>query len=443
MRDPSHLSDTSEESLAQLGLDSTLRELSLYDFQIEIGCPGKQLARTFEENPLIPGAILVRGGEFAGMVSRRRFLEIMSRPYAIELFSRRSLASLQGFVATEVLVRSGNTPIVAAARECLQRPPELLYEPVVVELRPDVYQLLDVHQLLVAQSRLHELATLLLQERGQELDRANAEITSLNEQLQAENIRLSAELDVTRRLQQMLLPKETELLQIPGLEIAGFMQPADEVGGDYYDVLNHDGRIKIGIGDVTGHGLESGVLMIMVQTAVRTLLANNETDPVRFLTALNRTIYENVQRMNSDKNMTLSLLDYKENRMHLSGQHEEAIVIRSGGEIELIDTLDLGFPIGLDEDIAEFIAQTSVQLNPGDTVVLYTDGITEAEDENKNLYGLERLCKVLKTNWYKSAEEIRKAAIEDVQEHIGNHKVYDDITLLVLKQKGVEAMEAV
>ena len=440
MRDPSYFSETSEASLASLGLDSTLRELSLCDFQIDITCPGKQLARSFDVNPLLPGAILVRGDRFAGLVSRRRFLEIMSRPYAIELFLHRPLYHLYSFVGSEALVRSGDTPIFDAARQCLERPPELLYEPIVVESEPDVYRLLDVHQLLIAQSRLHELATLLLQERGKQLDRANAEITSLNEQLQAENIRLSAELDVTRRLQQMLLPKETELLQIPGLEIAGFMQPADEVGGDYYDVLNHDGRIKIGIGDVTGHGLESGVLMIMVQTAVRTLLANNETDPVRFLSALNRTIYENVQRMNSDKNMTLSLLDYQENRIHLSGQHEEAIVIRRGGKIELIDTLDLGFPIGLDEDISDFVSQTSVHLNPGDTVVLYTDGITEAEDEDKNLYGLERLCKILGDNCYKSADEIRKAAIEDVRRHIGKQKVYDDITLLVLKQKETEVV---
>ena len=108
---------------------------------------------------------------------------------------------------------------------------------------------------------------------------ANQEITVLNDRLKAENMRMSAELDVTRKIQQMLLPKDRELNEVIGLDIAGFMESADEVGGDYYDVLQHQGRVKIGIGDVTGHGLESGVLMIMVQTAVRTLLAYNEPDP--------------------------------------------------------------------------------------------------------------------------------------------------------------------
>jgi len=108
------------------------------------------------------------------------------------------------------------------------------------------------------------------------------------QQLRAENMRMSAELSVTRRLQQMVLPTNQELKAVAGLDIAGFMEPTDEIGGDYYDVLQHDGRILFGIGDVTGHGLESGVLMLMAQTAVRTLLENGETDPVRFLNTLLR-----------------------------------------------------------------------------------------------------------------------------------------------------------
>ncbi|MEG4286137.1 SpoIIE family protein phosphatase [Microcoleus sp. A006_D1] len=264
---------------------------------------------------------------------------------------------------------------------------------------------------------------------------ANLEITVLNDRLKAENIRMSAELDVTRKIQQMLLPKDRELKEVIGLDIAGFMEAADEVGGDYYDVLQHEGRVKIGIGDVTGHGLESGVLMIMVQTAVRTLLAYNEPDPVRFLTAINSAIYDNVQRMKCDKNASLALLDYEEGMLKLSGQHEEMIVVRCNGSVERFDTIDLGFPIGLDADIAAFVAETVVQLHSGDVVVLYTDGITEAENMDKALYGLEQLIDVIQINWQRTAAEIRHAVIDDVRSHIGEQKVFDDITLLVLKQK--------
>ena len=269
----------------------------------------------------------------------------------------------------------------------------------------------------------------------QELAVANQEITVLNQKLAAENVRMSAELAVSRKLQQMLLPKEYELNQIPGLEISGFMEPAAEVGGDYYDVLSHNNHVKIGIGDVTGHGLESGVLMLMAQTATRTLLTNNETDPIKFLNTLNQTIHGNVKRMSCDKSLTLALLDYQDGKIQLSGQHEEVIVVRNDGEIERIDTLDLGFPLGLEVDIANFVAQTQIYLHSGDGVVLYTDGITEALNEQEACYGLERLCNVVQQNWQRSVQEIQQAVILDVQHHIGDQTVHDDITLLVLKQK--------
>lgn len=281
----------------------------------------------------------------------------------------------------------------------------------------------------------NEELELKVSERTAQLAQANTEIIALNDRLKHENLRMSAELLITRRLQEMILPKQQELNQVKGLEIASFMQPADEVGGDYYDVLSYDGRVKIGIGDVTGHGLESGVLMIMVQTAVRTLLENNETDPVKFLNVLNRTIYHNIQRMNIDKSMSIALLDYEEGKLRLSGQHEEMIVVRAKGKLEQIDTIDLGFPIGLEPDIAAFVAQKEILLNQGDIVVLYTDGITEAENNLGVQYGLERLCEVVNCNWQRSAQEIKQAVIDDVRSHIDAQKVYDDITLLVLKQK--------
>ncbi len=289
----------------------------------------------------------------------------------------------------------------------------------------------------MAQSLKESFATLeqKVKDRTAQLAQANQAIADLNQRLEAENVRMKTELDVTRQLQMMILPKEEELSQIQGLEIAGFMEPADEVGGDYYDVLQHNGQVKISIGDVTGHGLESGVLMIMVQTAVRTLLEHNETDPRKFLDVLNRTIYNNVQRMGSEKNLTLSLLDYQKDTLRLSGQHEEMIVVRSGGQVERIDTIDLGFPLGLEEDIINFVAHTHLQLYPGDVVVLYTDGITEAENLERVHYGVERLCDIVSQHWQQSAAEIRRLVIEDVQKHIGTQKVHDDITLLVLKQR--------
>ncbi|MCT7993564.1 AAA family ATPase [Laspinema olomoucense] len=272
-------------------------------------------------------------------------------------------------------------------------------------------------------------------ERTAQLAEANEEISALNELLKSDNLRMSAELDVTRQLQQKMLPRYEELQAIPGLEIAGFMEPADEIGGDYYDVLNHEGHIKIGIGDVTGHGLEAGMVMVMVQTAVRTLLVNDERDYVKFLNTINRMIHDNVARMRTDKNLTLALLDYADGVLRITGQHEEVLVVRGTGEIERLDTIDLGFPVGLELDISDFITQAEVELNPGDGVVLYTDGIPEAENMAGEFYGMDRLCAVVSQYWQESAEAIRSGVIQDVREFIGEQKVFDDITLVVMKQR--------
>jgi serine phosphatase RsbU (regulator of sigma subunit) len=275
-------------------------------------------------------------------------------------------------------------------------------------------------------------------ERTAQLAAANQEITILNERLKAENMRMSAELDVAHQLQQMVLPTESELKQIEEIEdldIACFMEPAEEVGGDYYDILEHEGHVKFGIGDVTGHGLESGVLMLMVQTAVRSLLEAEHLDSTQFLNILNRAIYKNVQRMKVNKNLTLSLLDYQNGRLRLTGQHEDVLVVRQNGEIERIDTFYLGFNVGMVADIAAFVSHDDIQLQPGDGVVLYTDGVTEALNSDRKFYGVERLCEIVSRNWYFSASEILKIIIADVRQHIGMQKVDDDITLLVIKQK--------
>jgi serine phosphatase RsbU (regulator of sigma subunit) len=97
--------------------------------------------------------------------------------------------------------------------------------------------------------------------------------------------------------------------------------------------------------------------------------------------------------------------------------------------------LGLGFLIGLEEEIAKWVATKTISLQPGDGVVLYTDGITEAANMENELYGIERLCTVVSQNWGKSAEIIKQAVVDDVTRHIGKQKVYDDLTLVVLKQR--------
>jgi sigma-B regulation protein RsbU (phosphoserine phosphatase) len=260
-----------------------------------------------------------------------------------------------------------------------------------------------------------------------------SEIERLNEKLKKENIRMSAELDVTRRLQRMMAPRTTDLQGIADLDISFFMESAAEVGGDYYDVIRDEQGIVMGIGDVTGHGLESGVLAIMVHTAVRTLLASGQRRSREFFEILNRVIYGNTRRMNIDRNLTMSLIRYEDRAITISGQHEEVLVVRSDGTFERHDTLNLGYPLGLQEDISSWIGEAKVPLQSGDVLVLYTDGITEAINCAGVTYGIERLAESICASHDQPAETIRQSVLNSLRQYVGDQELLDDISLVVVK----------
>ncbi|MEM9219923.1 MAG: SpoIIE family protein phosphatase [Cyanobacteria bacterium P01_F01_bin.150] len=264
---------------------------------------------------------------------------------------------------------------------------------------------------------------------------ANQEIADLNEQLAAENDRLSTEIAITRQLQKFILPQDSDLKNIEDIDIAGFMEPAEEVGGDYYDVHPFNGSVHISIGDVTGHGLESGLLMIMVQTAMRTLIESEQTDQKKLLNILNHVIVDNAGKLKSHRNLTLSSLDYFNGHLSIAGQHEDIIIVRSDGHVESIDTTYLGFPIGLEKNIKEFIDQRQLDLSPGDVVALYTDGVIEAENDKGESYGIQRLREKVCNHRSCPSQLIIEKVIEDLKIHIGTSQVLDDITLLIFKQR--------
>jgi len=150
-----------------LSLESTVSELELSDLTVDIYTVGMELSRRFEQNSLASGAILLDRDRLVGVISRQRFWERMSRPYGLDLFGGRPLLDFYELAAVEYLLFPGDTLITTAAQKTLERSPDLINEPLVVEVKPGIYQLLDVHQLLLAQSTIHQLTTQLLQEQTQ------------------------------------------------------------------------------------------------------------------------------------------------------------------------------------------------------------------------------------------------------------------------------------
>ncbi len=167
-----------------LGLESTIQGLPLYYFQIESSHPAKSVAPIFEANPLLPGVILTgKQGEFVGMVSRRLFFEKMGGRYGLEMFSKRPIEILYRFSQNIPLIISCDTLIVQAAQQVLQRESELLYEPIIVELGAQNYRILDVHNLLVAHSKIHELTCRLLKKQTQAKNMQTEKLVSLGKMM--------------------------------------------------------------------------------------------------------------------------------------------------------------------------------------------------------------------------------------------------------------------
>ena len=144
----------------------------------------------------------------------------------------------------------------------------------------------------------------------------------------------------------------------------------------------------------------------------------NETDQKKLLNTLNQVIINNSKRIESERNLSLSLINYSKGKLHISGQHEDIIIVRADGNLERIDTTYLGFPIGLEENIECFIGQIQINLESGDIMVLYTDGITEAESKDGQQYGIDRLCNSVYKNRIHSAKNIKKEIISDLMKHI-------------------------
>ncbi|MBD2202900.1 sensor histidine kinase [Calothrix sp. FACHB-1219] len=169
----------SQGSDRDLGLDSTLEELSMYDFQVEISCTAMEVAQIFEKYPLLPGAILREQGKYIGMISRRRLLEFWIRPYGKELFFHEPLGMLYSYAKTSILQLPQTTPILTAMQLTLRRSPELVAEPVVVETAPDSYKLLDISELNLVSWQIRGIETQVRYERSQTQMIQNDKMASL------------------------------------------------------------------------------------------------------------------------------------------------------------------------------------------------------------------------------------------------------------------------
>jgi sigma-B regulation protein RsbU (phosphoserine phosphatase) len=247
-----------------------------------------------------------------------------------------------------------------------------------------------------------------------------------------ERQRLEQEIGIARDIQQALLPKNFR--DYPHLAVSGVNFPCLSVGGDYYDVFPiDDKRTAFLLADVSGKGLGAAIVTTMLQGALSAMSLG--TDPALVFNHVNRFLCDHSE-VGRYATMFFGILEVGGKLEFINAGHPSPILLR-GDMVEEAFT-EGSFPVGLVPE-AEFTT-LKLQLEPNDTLVLFSDGVTEAMDPEEELYGVPRLREVLKGRPDSPLDEIQKVVLESVENFARGARQADDLTLLVVRYRGTGSL---
>jgi sigma-B regulation protein RsbU (phosphoserine phosphatase) len=263
-----------------------------------------------------------------------------------------------------------------------------------------------------------------------ELEDANASLERSRADLKAARDALWGEMEVAKRIQTSLLPQNR---RVGAYEIVARMQPADEVGGDYYDIIQAgDDRNWVAIGDVSGHGVESGLVMMMTQTSILSLVHDNpRLTPSEVFSAVNDVLLENISRLRAARYMTLNVVQLHDEGLTVAGKHQDVLVWRRAtGNVETIS--NEGCWIGVVEDTRGRVGDQAIPMQEGDVALFFTDGATEAMNAEGEMYGEGRLAAVLARVAQGSLDEALETLFRDIARFRASQE--DDVTMMLVRR---------
>ncbi len=244
--------------------------------------------------------------------------------------------------------------------------------------------------------------------------------------------RVERELEIARQVHQSFLP--VKLPDIDRVDVAASCKAAFDVGGDYYDVIPVDeNHVAFVIGDVSGKGIQAAFYMTMIKGMFRSLVKEIPT-PLPLLSRINQLFYENARR-GSFISVCYGLLDTRSGLLkYARAGHNPAILIRSEeNKPELIRSGGMALGLTKGAEFESTLTEKTIQLHHGDTVLFYTDGLTEATDVRNNMYGDERLLAEISISPHKTATELLDGLHNNVFSFLGQESISDDLTLLVAR----------
>jgi phosphoserine phosphatase RsbU/P len=356
---------------------------------------------------------------------REALRRVLQQDFALILMDV-NMPGMDGFEAADLIrqrKRSAHTPIIfLTATEAADSQVfkgyahgavDYLVKPLVPSvLRSKVAVFVDMHR------KTHQLHRLSQREHERQLAEAKA-------QYEAE--RLHQEIRLAQQIQQKLFPAAP--LPLPGLDIAGASFPAAATGGDYFDYIPMpDGGLAVVVGDVCGHGFGPALLMAELRAYLRAFL-QTRTDVSEVVRLLNRSLAGDTDRFVT---LLIARIDPATRSLTYAGAgHVPGYVIGRDGDVKarLVST---GFPLAVMPD-AEYWTEQAPPLEPGELMLLTTDGVLEAHGSDEDILGPDRMLDLVRANRSKSAREILNGLFDGVRAHCGPGCQPDDMTAIVIK----------
>ena len=242
--------------------------------------------------------------------------------------------------------------------------------------------------------------------------------------------RIQSELSIAHNIQMSLVPKSfSPFPDCDELELYACLNPAKEVGGDFYDFILRDGKLYFVIGDVSGKGVPASLVMAITRTLFRIVAANSDS-PADIVSKLNNAIAEN-NDTNMFVTMYVGILNLKSGDMkYCNAGHNPPLIISTDGQVEF-QQLEANLPLGVINNF-DFRNQ-STTLPSGSAVLLYTDGLTEAENPSKQLFGEQRLTEVASAASSQTAKEMIETINQKLTDFVGEAQQSDDLTIMCFR----------
>jgi len=432
--------------LYNININSTLAELQLFAENIDVLETVDTLNSIFLNNKNLPGVIVTKQSEYYLFLSRSKFLEVMSRQYSFELFSKRNINYLITEIKiAEYLILECNTKITQASELALERQINLRFKPIVVFFeKENSYKILDFNELLLANNYIHTLTLNLLTDANVEINLQQTELLNKNILIETQNKKFQSSVTYAKTIQQAILPSQEDISIFFDCFI--FYLPRDIVSGDFYwfsskKVGKEKEKLFFVLADCTGHGVPAAFITIIGSKLLDEIIfGRKEHNPTKILDILNKELIETLNQQttfnNDGMDMAICLFEKGENEttnLTYAGAKIDLFVAKKNNDIEVISSVrkTLGGRTTNRNNLQ--FANQKINLKKDDIIYFATDGFADQCNVERKNYTKKRLLKFLDSIKLFEMNVQKELICNELKTYMQSADQRDDISVVGLK----------